>query len=156
MWVNLAWVKLLLFDHLHYSEFSRSHTDAHSSTSFIMSTKTVLSRDGCMAATSEAAVVKVNSSMGELYVAGTAVLILYLWFLVGDWVHHSGPSPAATSHMPKGSVWLDAGLLATGASHEAQHQRNPLPPSELGQGISSLLGYFRLKSPSISSSGLWE
>lgn len=97
----------------------------------------------------------VNSSMDDPNVLGTAVLILSLWFLVGDWVHHSGPSPAATSHMPQGSVWLDAGLLATGASHEAQHQRNPFTPPEFGQGISSLLGYFRLKS-SISFYGLQE
>lgn len=98
----------------------------------------------------------VKSSMGDPHVVGKAVLMLSLWFLIGDWVHHSGPGPAATSHMPQGSVWLDAGLLATGASHEAQHQRNPFPPPELGQGISSLLGYFRLKSTSISSYGLRE
>lgn len=55
-------MKLLLFDHLHYSEFSRSHTAAHSSAY----------------KSSEAAVVKVNSSMDELDVAGTTVMILFL------------------------------------------------------------------------------
>lgn len=94
-----------------------------------------------------------NSSVDETYVVVTAMLILSFWFLVGDWVHHSGPSPSATSHVPQGSVWLDAGMLATGTSHEAQHQRNPFPPSELGQGISGLPGYFRLKSHSISFMG---
>lgn len=40
--------------------------------------KAGLSIDGCMAATSEVGVIKVSSSMDELHVVGTTVLILFL------------------------------------------------------------------------------
>jgi len=62
----------------------------------------------------------------------------------GDWMHHSGPSLAATSNMPPGSLRADAGVLAARAPHEEKHQGHPHAPSELGQGISRLPGYSRL------------
>lgn len=143
-------VRLLLFGNIHLQWFSGLHPAPHPSTWTYSPSQNWLPPVRLM--WSSAA----SSSVDKTYVVVTAMLILSFWSLAGDWVHHSGPSSSATSHVPQRSVWLDAGMLATGTSHEAQHQRNPFPPSELGQGISSLPGYFRLKSHSISSYGLCE
>lgn len=62
----------------------------------------------------------------------------------GDRMHHAGQSLAATSNVPPRGLWVDAGVLATRAPHEEEHQGHPHPPSELGQGIAGLSGYSRL------------
>lgn len=59
----------------------------------------------------------------------------------GDRVHHPGPCAAAAPDLPERGVRPDAGLLAARAPHETQHQGDPRPAPEPGQGLAGLPGH---------------
>lgn len=63
-------------------------------------------------------------------------------------MHHPGPCAAAASHLSQGGVQPDAGLLAEGALHEAEHQGDPLHAPEPGQGLARLPGHTGLRQRS--------
>lgn len=65
----------------------------------------------------------------------------------GHRMHHAGTGTGKATHLPKGGVPADAGLLAERAPAEDGHQGHPQPPAGPGQEPTGLPGYPGLEGP---------